>query len=209
MSEAGSGPVLVISAHAGDFVWRAAGAMALAASPGDQVTVLCLSDGERGESARAWLDGKKLEEIQAIRRAAASNAADDRVASLRLQAGKLMGLGNVGDASVLKTTLVSAPAGWRRDLHRDLHSGPAACLDRRARRHHRRRRAAGWRRRRRASGVRIRRAFHRHRAPDRTPRGGGGPRHPGKPAASAQRGRDPHRPQALRRSRVPQPNTPE
>jgi 4-oxalomesaconate hydratase len=76
MSEAGNGPVLVISAHAGDFVWRAAGAMALAAARGDQVTVLCLSDGERGESARAWLDGKKLEEIKAIRRAEASNAAD-------------------------------------------------------------------------------------------------------------------------------------
>ena len=28
------GPVLVVSAHAGDFVWRAGGAMALAASRG-------------------------------------------------------------------------------------------------------------------------------------------------------------------------------
>src|SRR5215470_17270289 len=50
---AGTGPVLVVSAHAGDFVWRAGGAMALASSRGAPVTVLCLSFGERGESARA------------------------------------------------------------------------------------------------------------------------------------------------------------
>src|SRR5262252_5414348 len=72
---AGSGPVLVVSAHAGDFVWRAAGAMALASSRGSKVTVLCLSYGERGESAKAWREGKKLAEIKAIRRAEASEAA--------------------------------------------------------------------------------------------------------------------------------------
>ncbi|HVB42825.1 MAG TPA: PIG-L deacetylase family protein [Streptosporangiaceae bacterium] len=71
----GSGPVLVVSAHAGDFVWRAGGAMALASSRGAQVTVLCLSFGERGESARAWREGKKLEEIKAIRRDEAAKAA--------------------------------------------------------------------------------------------------------------------------------------
>jgi 4-oxalomesaconate hydratase len=75
-ASAGTGPVLVVSAHAGDFVWRAGGAMALAASRGDPVTVLCLSFGERGESARAWLDGKKLDEIKAIRRDEATQAAD-------------------------------------------------------------------------------------------------------------------------------------
>jgi 4-oxalomesaconate hydratase len=79
---AGSGPVLVISAHAGDFVWRAAGAMALAAARGDQVTVLCLSYGERGESARAWLDGKKLDEIKGIRREEATKAAEVLGASI-------------------------------------------------------------------------------------------------------------------------------
>jgi 4-oxalomesaconate hydratase len=68
--------MLVISAHAGDFVWRAAGAMALASSRGTPVTVVCLSFGERGESARAWLDGKELAEIKAIRRQEASQAAD-------------------------------------------------------------------------------------------------------------------------------------
>jgi 4-oxalomesaconate hydratase len=72
---AGAGPVLVISAHAGDFVWRAAGAMALASSRGENVTVLCLSFGERGESARAWREGRTLEEIKAIRRDEAAAAA--------------------------------------------------------------------------------------------------------------------------------------
>ena len=85
---AGSGPVLVVSAHAGDFVWRAAGAMALAAVRGDQVTVLCLSYGERGESARAWLDGKKLDEIKTIRREEATKAAEMLGASIEfLDAG--------------------------------------------------------------------------------------------------------------------------
>jgi 4-oxalomesaconate hydratase len=75
-SAAENGPVLVISAHAGDFVWRAGGAMALAASRGAQVTVVCLSFGERGESARAWREGKELDEIKAIRRGEAASAAD-------------------------------------------------------------------------------------------------------------------------------------
>jgi 4-oxalomesaconate hydratase len=73
---AADGPLLVVSAHAGDFVWRAGGAMALAAARGAQVTVLCLSYGERGESARAWRDGKTREEIKAIRREEATRAAD-------------------------------------------------------------------------------------------------------------------------------------
>jgi len=73
-AEAWDGPVLVVSAHAGDFVWRAGGAMALAASQGTAVSVVCLSFGERGESARAWRDGKKLDEIKAMRREEATKA---------------------------------------------------------------------------------------------------------------------------------------
>jgi 4-oxalomesaconate hydratase len=69
------GPVLVVSAHAGDFVWRAGGAMALAASRGSAVTVLCLTYGERGESARAWRDGMELAEIKELRQAEAAKAA--------------------------------------------------------------------------------------------------------------------------------------
>jgi len=67
--------MLVVSAHAGDFVWRAGGAIALSASRGERVKVVCLSYGERGESAKAWREGKKLEEIKQIRRAEAEAAA--------------------------------------------------------------------------------------------------------------------------------------
>lgn len=68
--------LLVISAHAGDFVWRAAGAIALATARGDRAKVLCLTYGERGESAKAWREGKQLEEIKQLRRAEATNAAE-------------------------------------------------------------------------------------------------------------------------------------
>src|SRR5262245_40019152 len=82
------GPVLVVSAHAGDFVWRAGGAMALATSRGAPVTVACVTFGERGESARAWRDGRRLDEIKAIRRDEAASAADVLGASIEfLDAG--------------------------------------------------------------------------------------------------------------------------
>lgn len=67
--------LLVISAHAGDFVWRAGGAIALATSRGERAVVVCLSYGERGESASQWLAGKTLGEIKAIRREEAAAAA--------------------------------------------------------------------------------------------------------------------------------------
>ena len=41
---------LVITAHPGDFVWRAGGAIALHAKRGYRVKIVCLSYGERGES---------------------------------------------------------------------------------------------------------------------------------------------------------------
>jgi 4-oxalomesaconate hydratase len=68
--------LLVVSAHAGDFVWRAGGAIAAAAQRGERATVVCLSYGERGESASQWLAGKPLDEIKQIRRAEAQAAAD-------------------------------------------------------------------------------------------------------------------------------------
>src|SRR5512139_634776 len=87
-STAGTSPLLVISAHAGDFVWRAAGAIALAAERGDRAKVVCLSFGERGESARAWREGRKLDEIKAIRRAEAEAAAAELGAGIEfLDAG--------------------------------------------------------------------------------------------------------------------------
>jgi 4-oxalomesaconate hydratase len=70
-----SSPLLVISAHAGDFVWRASGAIALATSRGDRAKVLCLTFGERGESASAWREGKQLAEIKKLRQAEAESAA--------------------------------------------------------------------------------------------------------------------------------------
>ena len=56
---------LVISAHAADFVWRAGGAIALHQSLGYEVTVACLSYGERGESAKLWKqEGMTLERVK-------------------------------------------------------------------------------------------------------------------------------------------------
>ncbi len=69
------GALLVVSAHAGDFVWRAGGALALAAERGQRAKVVCLSYGERGESASAWRAGKTLEEIKALRSSEATAAA--------------------------------------------------------------------------------------------------------------------------------------
>ncbi|KUO06204.1 PIG-L deacetylase family protein [Streptomyces caeruleatus] len=74
---------LVITAHAGDFVWRAGGAVALAASRGEKVTIACLTFGERGESAKAWRAGRKLDEIKAIRRDEAERAATTLGAEVR------------------------------------------------------------------------------------------------------------------------------
>ncbi len=67
---------LVISAHAADFVWRCGGAIALHQKRGYEVTVVCLSYGERGESARLWKEpGMSLEKVKAARRGEAEKAA--------------------------------------------------------------------------------------------------------------------------------------
>jgi 4-oxalomesaconate hydratase len=67
---------LVVSAHSADFVWRAAGAIALHAEAGWQVTVVCLSYGERGESAKLWRQpGMTLERVKTAREAEARQAA--------------------------------------------------------------------------------------------------------------------------------------
>jgi 4-oxalomesaconate hydratase len=80
---AGPRTTLVVTAHAGDFVWRAGGAIAMAASRGEDVTIACLTFGERGESAKAWREGRKLEEIKAIRRDEAARAAATLGAEVR------------------------------------------------------------------------------------------------------------------------------
>jgi len=68
--------LLVFSAHAADFVWRAGGAIALHASRGWRVRILCLSYGERGESASAWKQpGMTVERVKTVRRAESERAA--------------------------------------------------------------------------------------------------------------------------------------
>jgi 4-oxalomesaconate hydratase len=67
---------LVVTAHPGDFVWRAGGAIALHADKGYRMKILCLSFGERGESQFAWKNaGMKLEEVKAQRKDEATRAA--------------------------------------------------------------------------------------------------------------------------------------
>ena len=68
---------LVVSAHSGDFVWRAGGAILVYAARGWKVKVACLSFGERGESTKLWREqGMTLEKVKADRRREAQAAAD-------------------------------------------------------------------------------------------------------------------------------------
>jgi 4-oxalomesaconate hydratase len=67
---------LVVSAHSADFVWRCGGAIALHQKKGYDVTIVCLSYGERGESAKLWkMDSMSLETVKKERRKEAENAA--------------------------------------------------------------------------------------------------------------------------------------
>ena len=67
---------LIITAHPGDFVWRAGGAIALHAAKGYRVKILCLSYGERGESQFAWKKtGVAMADVKAQRRDEAERAA--------------------------------------------------------------------------------------------------------------------------------------
>lgn len=67
---------LVVSAHSADFVWRAGGAIALHARNGYRVKIVCLSFGERGESAKLWRkSGMTLDKVKASRRDEAEQAA--------------------------------------------------------------------------------------------------------------------------------------
>lgn len=80
----GKDTVLVVSAHAADFVWRAGGAIALYASRGCRVRVLCLSYGERGESDKLWKEpGMTLEHVKRVRRGESERAAELLGAEIR------------------------------------------------------------------------------------------------------------------------------
>jgi 4-oxalomesaconate hydratase len=68
--------LLVVSAHAADFVWRAAGYIAVVTSAFGEAHVVCLSYGERGESPGAWRQpGMTLDRVKEIRREEALAAA--------------------------------------------------------------------------------------------------------------------------------------
>ena len=76
---------LVISAHAGDFVWRAGGAIALHASEGWDMHVVCLSLGARGESAKLWRqEGMTIQRVVDERTTETRLAAKTLGAELRL-----------------------------------------------------------------------------------------------------------------------------
>ena len=68
---------VVVSAHSADFVWRAGGAIALYAERGWDITIVCLSFGERGESAKLWREaGMTMERVKAVRKEEAVGAAE-------------------------------------------------------------------------------------------------------------------------------------
>lgn len=68
--------LLVIGAHAADFIWRAGGVIALVTSRGGQATVLALSYGERGEAGELWKEpGQTIDRVKAIRHQQAEQAA--------------------------------------------------------------------------------------------------------------------------------------
>src|SRR6185295_17461875 len=84
MMDSNQDTLLVVSAHAADFVWRAGGAIALYASRGALVRVLCLSYGERGESQGLWKkEGMTLERVKQIRHEEATKAAETLGAEIR------------------------------------------------------------------------------------------------------------------------------
>jgi 4-oxalomesaconate hydratase len=68
--------LLVVGAHAADFVWRAGGIIALVTANGGEAIVLALSYGERGESGELWKEpGQTVERVKAIRHEQAERAA--------------------------------------------------------------------------------------------------------------------------------------
>jgi 4-oxalomesaconate hydratase len=68
--------LLVVGAHSADFLWRAAGTIALVTSQGGSATVIALSYGERGESGTLWKEPNQTEgNVKRIRHEQASEAA--------------------------------------------------------------------------------------------------------------------------------------
>ena len=112
---------LVVSAHAADFVWRAGGAIALHQAKGYGVKVVCLTYGERGESAKIWKEpGETLEKVKAVRRVEAEQAAKALDARHRvLRPRGLSAARWTGKRSSVSSTYPQGPAG--------VHDEPPAC----------------------------------------------------------------------------------
>jgi 4-oxalomesaconate hydratase len=69
--------LLVVGAHAADFVWRAAGVIAVVTTHGGRANVVALSYGERGESGELWKQpDQTIEKVKRIRHEEATRAAD-------------------------------------------------------------------------------------------------------------------------------------
>ena len=83
-SAGGTRTLLVVGAHSADFVWRAAGAIAVVTSNGGKATVVALSYGERGESGELWKEpGQTIENVKRVRHAEAMRAAEALGASFQ------------------------------------------------------------------------------------------------------------------------------
>jgi 4-oxalomesaconate hydratase len=66
---------LVVGAHSADFIWRAGGAIALHATQGWSITVVCLTFGEKGESQKLWKDASMtLDRVKTARQSEAEKA---------------------------------------------------------------------------------------------------------------------------------------
>jgi 4-oxalomesaconate hydratase len=68
--------LMVIGAHAADFVWRAGGVVAVTTAGGGVASVIALSYGERGESGELWKEpGQTIENVKRVRHGEAERAA--------------------------------------------------------------------------------------------------------------------------------------
>ncbi len=68
--------MLVIGAHAADFVWRSGGAIAVTTANSGVAKVIALSYGERGESGELWKEeGQTVEHVKEVRHGEAERAA--------------------------------------------------------------------------------------------------------------------------------------
>lgn len=106
--------LLVIGAHSADFVWRAAGTIALVTSQGGSATVIALSYGERGESGELWKEpGQTIENVKRLRHEQASTAAEIVGAEFRCL--------DLGDYPLtISDAVMEQLAGLFRDLEPDI-----------------------------------------------------------------------------------------